>query len=260
MWVRVWGFKFTISNLILKSWGKKHVKNSSCLVFEIITGVKFCPRLRESELVQVLALTALFNKGSRVLWLNIIRMWFLTNLNEALFKFCTIALQIIVFSSSGEVCHQGSYGNIAEKDEKLLSQWSEARLHSITHQAGQNTSEIERAELHQQVAKRHQYQQDDDQEKIRGMDYFWVNLNHCTCCSNTAYNCMHAHKPLHWIPKKLFLPLIHNWCTWAIIQILIAHEDDGGNYHSWGDVHTRSTSRPGVDSTKGVIISTIIQL
>ena len=128
------------------------------------------------------------NQNSSSLWSNCIIQWgqlilaneywwFLTSLIEPLFKLCYvyhcfISLQIIVFSSSGEICHQGSYGNIAEKDEKLLSQWSDARLQSITHQAGQNTSEIERAELHQQVAKRHQYQQDEDQEKIRGMDLF----------------------------------------------------------------------------------------
>ena len=53
-----------------------------------------------------------------------------------------------------------------------------------------------------------------------------------------------------------------------IKQILTALEsDNGGNYHSLGAIHTGPTiipeandSRPGVDSTSGVIIFTIILL
>ena len=55
------------------------------------------------------------------------------------------------------------------------------------------------------------------------------------------------------------------------IQILTAQEDDSGNYHSRGTFHTGPTinprgesrgvdSRPGMESTEGVIISTIIRL
>ena len=54
------------------------------------------------------------------------------------------------------------------------------------------------------------------------------------------------------------------------IQILTAHEDDGGNYHSQGGVHTgpsitpeakpRGDRRAGMNTTEGVIISATIRL
>ena len=55
------------------------------------------------------------------------------------------------------------------------------------------------------------------------------------------------------------------------IQILTAQSDDGGNYHSQGAVHTGPSITPdggagggdgraGMNSTEGLIISTIIRL
>ena len=74
----------------------------------------------------------------------------------------------------------------------------------------------------------------------------------------------------HWSPSGIML----DGGTFDSIQILTAQEDDGGNYHSRGAIHTRPTIIPEakpriaqyvvypqyVDSTKGVIISTIIRL